>query len=174
MATAGCSYGSINRAEFSKSTAKLFAKAFEEIEDKLKLLLTATTKTKVKLVSRVDTVAEWLSDRVVEHVAEQFGDSTYSITISEDQENVIAEIANAWFWDTIGNALEDNDLRRGHVDWRTRRHRRPSRRLQRVWPDLSAEAGHQYLTGAPMRELPFFYPPIASNLDRLGAGRRFK
>ena len=33
------SYGELNRAEFSKSTAKLFDKAFTEIEDKLKLLL---------------------------------------------------------------------------------------------------------------------------------------
>ena len=79
------SYGSINRAEFGKSTAKLYAKAFEEIEEKLKLVLSATTKTKIKLVSRVDTVSEWLSSRVVEHVAEQFADSTYNITISEAQ-----------------------------------------------------------------------------------------
>ena len=76
-------YGELNRAEFSKSTAKLFDKAFEEIEDKLKLLLTATTKTKVKLVSRVDKVSDWLTNRVVEHVAEQFSDSTYNITISQ-------------------------------------------------------------------------------------------
>ena len=76
------SYGSINRAEFSKSTAKLFDKAFTEIEDKLKLLLIAATKTKIKLVSRVDNVSDWLSGRVVEDVAEQFGDSNYCISIS--------------------------------------------------------------------------------------------
>ena len=103
------SYGELNRAEFNKSTAKLFDKAFTEIEDKLKLVLTAATKVRIKLPSKVDTVSEWVSNRVVEDVAEQFGDGNYSITISNAREDMIAEIANSWFWDTIGNALEAND-----------------------------------------------------------------
>jgi hypothetical protein len=58
----------------------------------------------------VDNVSDWLTNRVTDHVVEQFGDSTYSITISQEQEDVIAKIADSWFWDCVGNTLEANDL----------------------------------------------------------------
>ena len=103
------SYGELNRAEFGKSTAKLFDKAFTEIEDKLKLLLTAATKTKIKLVSRVDTVSEWLSNRVVEHVAEQFGDGNYSITISASPAEHDRRDREQLVLGHDRNALEGND-----------------------------------------------------------------
>lgn len=107
--TGGLTYTEIDREAVARQTADLYATAFVRLESGLKAALTAVTMADLRMYSKVDTIADFVTNKIIDDVIPKYEQTGYAVQLDPETIQDIANAVNAYYWDALGNTFIQNE-----------------------------------------------------------------